>query len=136
MGDFNSQTGLLPDFLDFEPEICNNLEFLDDLETNISHKMESLGIPSSRNNLDKKVNTNGNLLIDLCQSLDLKIGNGRCGPDNGIRGLTFHGPQGSSLIDYCIVSTELLPRIKSFEIGQLDKCLIRCPLSYIYKTLS
>ena len=66
MGDFNSRTGLLPGFLDFEPEICNNPEFLGDLEINISDKMASLGIPSSINNLDKKVNTNGNLLIDLC----------------------------------------------------------------------
>ena len=33
----------------------------------------------------------------------------------------------SSLIDYCIISTELLPRI---EIGQLDTCLsdAHCPI--------
>ena len=129
IGDFNSRTSTLSDLLELENNIFNT-DFLD-VESNISEKLESFGIPANRTNMDKITNTNGNSLIDLCQCLDLKIVNGRCGSDKGIGKLTFHGPNGSSLIDYCIVSTELLPCIKNFNVDPLDKCLSdgHCPIS-------
>ena len=129
MGDFNSRTGSLSDLLDLEQNIFE-ADYLD-VESNISQKLESFGIPPNRSNLDQNTNQNGNSLIDLCQCLDLKIVNGRCGSDKGIGNFTFCGPRGSSLIDYCIVSTELLPCIKNFDVGQLDKCLsdAHCPIS-------
>ena len=81
--------------------------------------------------MDNNTNSNGNSLIEFCQSLDLKIVNGRCGSDKRVGNLTCHKPNGSSTIDYCIVSTELLPQIREFSVGKVDKCLsdVHCPIS-------
>ena len=76
---------------DFQPvhdEV--DLEFIEkSLLQKVSEKLESFGIPANRTNMDKITNTNGNSLIDLCQCLDLKIVNGRCGSDKGIGKLSM-----------------------------------------------
>ena len=129
LGDFNARTGILSDILEIESNIFHS-DFLE-VETNISQKLEMYGINSVRSNLDLITNNNGISLIDLCQSLDMKIVNGRCGSDKGIGNFTFCGPNGSSVIDYCVVSTDILPCINKFDIGRLDKCLsdFHCPVS-------
>ena len=73
--------------------------------------------------LDKKVDTYGRNLINLCMDSNLKIVNGRFGSDRGVGNLTCHKPRGKSTIDYCLVSVELLNYISNFYVDIFDRCM-------------
>ena len=83
------------------------------------------------------MNHNGEILIEMCQALNLKIVNGRFGTDKGVGKLTFNSNQGNSTIDYFIVSTGFIQYIHDFEVDILDKYLsdFHSPIVLSLKTL-
>jgi hypothetical protein len=58
---------------------------------------------SIRNNQDKILNDRGSNLLDLCISTRLRILNGRK-PGDSIGYYTCHKYNGSSVVDYCLVT--------------------------------
>ena len=81
-----------------------------------------------RKSQDNIVNSNGQLLLDILKQSGLRIANGRVCEDKQIGAYTFVGSRGSSLVDYCIVNTELLSDFSSFYVHDpnmlSDHCLI------------
>ena len=70
--------------------------------------------------LHGELNEHGKMLLELCCSFGIHILNGRTSGDlNGE--LTCYTANGSSLVDYTIVSTALFNRILKFEIGNEDQ---------------
>lgn len=59
-------------------------------------------------------------MIDVCRAADIKIVNGRFGNDYKSGNFTCHKPNGSSVIDYVIVSPILFEYVKSFSVDQMD----------------
>ena len=75
-------------------------------------------------------NPNGYLLIDLCKQTGLRIANGRVGRDAGVGECTFVGSRGSSMVDYVIVSQNLLPKFMSFSVDEPNIISDHCVLSF------
>ncbi|CAC5407380.1 unnamed protein product [Mytilus coruscus] len=121
-GDFNAHTNTSPDYVLFDeskqPYVADN------------YYVEDRIMP--RNNLDpKRINNSGRCLLDLCKETSLTILNGRTIGD-------LHGKQscitynGCSLVDYTLVSFDLLSLVGYFEIHDLTSLsnhyLISCTL--------
>ena len=72
-------------------------------------------------NTETKQATNeyGKNILDLCISSQLRILNGRTVGDSRGRA-TFHGFNGSSIVDYCICSSELLKDVLFFKVNEFD----------------
>ena len=90
-GDFNGRTGTANDFIAND---CGSFTPLhNEYRVDLSIK------PRVREDECHKTCTRGQRLLDLCISSQLRILNGRMLGDP--RGkFTYHGPQGSSVIDY------------------------------------
>jgi len=118
VGDLNARTGKLSDFVEDD-----NTGLVDiDLLTNYYCSDSYL----NRENEDIHVNANGRLLIDFLKQSGLKISNGRVCGNKGC--VTYVGVNGSSLVDYCLVSEHLLKTFKTFRnLGPnivSDHCLL------------
>ena len=106
-GDLNARTGKkitsetifvdIPEFREFN-DILSNEAYVD------------------RVNSDAKVNKFGHQLNNFCQTYDCTIVNGRFGKDANNGHFTFINQNGCSVIDYFIVSNELISIIHDFEI--------------------
>ena len=117
-GDFNARTGEATDTL--SPDIAADL--LDDT----LQPAACMPVPPRRS-ADAKVCAFGKSLLSLCMSSDLVIVNGRVqGDEMGAH--TCHITQGSSLVDYFIVSSTLMAAVSSLTV--LDHRLEsdHCPL--------
>jgi hypothetical protein len=68
-----------------------------------------------RNNLDKIFNDRGSNLLDLCISIRLRILNGRK-PGDSIGYYTCHKYNGSSVVDYCLVTECIFQDILYFHV--------------------
>ena len=70
LGDFNSRTGNLKDYVDNDFNNSSDNNFLppdlNDTVDNLNH----LGIPLDRSSKDSKINNNGYKLVDLCKNFD------------------------------------------------------------------
>ncbi|MCG8032789.1 MAG: hypothetical protein JAZ03_11525 [Candidatus Thiodiazotropha taylori] len=66
---------------------------------------------------DKMLNSNGTALLDFCKQTNLRILNGRFGSDKNIGKFTCHTHRGESVVDYVLASTDLLPLVRDFSIG-------------------
>ena len=130
MGDFNSRTGATNDFIEFENDVSVSNTFTD--ETNFLRDLSLL----KRANADKHTNVNGNCLLELCKSFDLRILNGRLGDDKNIGNFTCHKTNGKSVVDYIIVSDCVLPFVINFKVDIFDKCLsdVHTPLCLTMRT--
>ena len=132
IGDFNARTSNKDDSLQVENEIlnqCNLIDIVDEIFPD--NLLEDISeVDKIRVNEDAIMNKNGEMLIDMCNSLNFKIVNGRLGLDKGIGAYTFHSPSGSSTIDYSIVSTDFFPYLSNFEVDILDQNLsdFHCPI--------
>ena len=117
-GDFNARTGNLHDTI--PPD-----------------KYEEFNIPTgnyrpNRNSQDKKTNTRGNEILDLCKSFDINIINGRKTGDPFGKYTCFNW-NGSSVVDYLLTSDSIFNQISSFKVGEFTPWLSdHCP---IYSTL-
>ena len=80
-----------------------------------------------RNHRDMTSNQYGQDLINLCQTSDLVILNGRIAGDS-VGEFTCHSPNGSSTVDYGIVSYPCFSLVTSLQVKQLtpysDHCAI------------
>lgn len=127
IGDFNSRTGSITDFEDVYFMDCEIIEpdpytpYFDNHD--IKH----------RKNMDTKVNNNGRKLLQLCKMSDIKIVNGRMGRDKHIGQYTCHKINGSSTIDYAVISSELFLNVTDFYIDSLDTCMsdVHCPVCIV-----
>ena len=138
IGDFNSRTGNLDDFIILEEqisEICN-LDSIDKDIFNSKQYFEEHGLNTKRCNKDTCTNNNGFKLIELCRCLDLKFVNGRIGNDKNIGDFTCSSAQGSSSVDYCIASSEFFPYFQNFIVDIADKNLsdVHSPISLTFRT--
>ena len=82
-GDFNSRTGVLPDYLEFDESICeiNHLNVLRNENSEMFGKLNEYNISTVRNTADNNVNTYWRHLIELCKNNNSFIINGRIGYD-------------------------------------------------------
>jgi exonuclease III len=119
VGDLNARSGCLKDYVDIDCDI----DVHDDGEMYVID--ESVG---SRYNQDHVVNDRGNKLVELCIQGRLRILNGRTlGDSQG--NFTCHRPQGSSTVDYIIISEEILHRAQSFRVHDKLDLSDHCKLS-------
>jgi hypothetical protein len=118
MGDLNGRTGNELDYIaqDSDKMLPLDLPYITDKQ-----------IPC-RNSLDTVVNNRGKSIIDMCISTRLRIVNGRRLGDT-LGYYTCHKWNGSSVVDYAIVSEDLLKaipcfRVKKFMADLSDHCCI------------
>ena len=80
--------------------------------------LEELGFPTERHNSDlSQTNNYGKRLLELCETCDLYIGNGRLGRDRLIGCKTC---KGVTVVDYVILSPSLFTFISEFEVLPFD----------------
>ena len=106
-GDMNARSGTEPDFVqnDIHDEHCPIFDYY-----------EYDNVQDIRSSHDNKIDTRGKQLLELCISANMRILNGRTFGDLYGK-FTCHKPVGSSVVDYVIVSENLLPKILSFEVS-------------------
>ena len=118
IGDLNSHTGTLDDTLPIEQSIISNggLEDFAQELFDITPTYDTAIMSEERYNKDTTLNNNGQLLIDFCKVSNMKIVNGRLGSDKGVGDFTYRHATGNSTIDYCVVTPNLVPHIKNFNV--------------------
>jgi hypothetical protein len=122
MGDFNARTSS-------EPDNCTNDNLNLHLDIPVS-VISSKHLP--RINSDKsKVDTHGSNLLSLCKSSDLRILNGRTLGDSLGHPTCYSHNGAPSVIDYTIVSENLLPIINYFHVHDPNHNSIHCILSIV-----
>ena len=120
IGDLNSRTSTLQDFISFEDS--NFDPFDDDDYANFCIDNNFLlqnNIEINRNNQDKKTNDFGNRLINLCCVSGLLICNGRLEGDKDGK-FTYIDKKGKSTNDYCLISKGLLYLNNNFFVNELN----------------
>ena len=124
-GDFNARTGTQRDYVYHDSSVAEHyIPLPPDYQTD-KEKM--------RASQDVVINNYGRELLDLCISSRLRIVNGRHDQDS-LGGFTCFTPRGNSVVDYSIVSPELMPSIARFNIDALSPLSDHCPLSLDLKT--
>lgn len=108
-GDFNSRCSDIPDEIAEESKGWNPFEW-------------NSGEVGNRKSRDKGSNKNGEGLINLCKSTEMRIVNGRTHSDEEGQ-FTFMNANGSSVVDYCLVSLNHWDKIADMEIGnRMESC--------------
>jgi hypothetical protein len=124
VGDFNSRTGVEPDYLDENDNVCDFVPVPDDYRPDVNN------IPRvSRDGAG--LNANGRQLLALCKACGLRIVNGRSGRDKGVGDFTFVNRQGRSVIDYVIVNEDKLDTIHDFTVHSPNVYSDHCQLSFV-----
>ena len=100
MGDFNARTGELLNYMEND----DNCNFM---------KMRNTPTPK-QNNCDKVINRQGKKLIELCQTFDLQILNGRHSRDIWGKFTHYNKNKGASTVDMAVVSDNFIKEIKHF----------------------
>ena len=108
MGDLNARTGNEKDFIDIVQHVPELDEYND---------VWYAGIPD-RTSCDNVVNRSGIKLLEFCKMFGICIVNGRSGNDKGVGNFTFVNSNGSSVIDYMLISNDCLDRLANFSIGE------------------
>lgn len=108
MGDFNARTSNSPDALNGDSDIVIPL-YNDDT------------IPN-RKSLDKTLDTRGKHLLELCIQSQLRILNGRCLGDT-LGNFTCHNYNGSSVVDYSVISEDLYKDVVYFKVEKFKGTL-------------
>ena len=125
MGDFNARTKAVSDLV--VGEECERFSPLRDVKVD-----EDI---AARNSADVggRVCSYGNQLIEMCMSANIKIVNGRVVGDRDGK-YTCHTYNGSSVIDYIMVSKEVLRKVRYLKVNDLignltDHCLVSAGIS-------
>ena len=127
LGDFNARTGLKPDYLDREAN--SDIPVLSDICAT------DYVATYPRGNLDSEmVNQYGDHLLSLCQSIPLRICNGRKLRD--VQGsFTCFKFNGQSAVDYCLTSPTFWSKISTFQVHNFfPDILDHCPISLSINT--
>ena len=118
-GDFNAYTNTKNDF------VSNDVDFHSSISFDVNYKADN-ELP--RNNLDPKhTNNSGKLLLSMCKEAGLRIVNGRTIGDI-FGNFTCIKYNGCSLVDYTIVSQQLLSQIGYFEVLDFSTLSDHCPI--------
>ena len=135
MGDFNSRTRTMNDFISMDIELLNDIkldnaicDILEDEQT-----LDCLGIPTKRLSLDvNNANNYGMRLIEFCKSNAMYIFNGRVGTDRYAGNFTTTK---NSIIDYVIGSPFILSITDGFKIAPFDPMFsdIHCAIEFSLK---
>jgi hypothetical protein len=134
VGDFNSRTGTLSDFvLDTDNDIFTD-RFYDNDFILSKCNLENCGIDTNRYNQDTCINNNGRKLIDFCKINDVHIVNGRFGSDHNIGKYTC---KGVSVVDYFITSPKMFMSVSDFKVDVFDSLLsdIHSPICLTLSTV-
>ncbi len=128
LGDLNARTSTLNEVL----TPCNFRDINVELEPPTSWDFSKL---PRRNNQDKTLNANGKPFIELLQTTEMIILNGRTVGD------IFGSPtcvqrNGISTVDYICVSPRLLQRVRYFKVGNLTPYSDHRPISSAINTNS
>ena len=118
-GDVNARTSQLNDFIPSDP-FLNDYFDIDSESQSFLDKytiLENLSIPLNRSSSDRKTNSHGIKLIELCRNNNLFILNGRIGKDQTLRSFTFRD---RSIIDYVCATADCFQYISEFEIIETD----------------
>jgi exonuclease III len=118
-GDLNARTGNLPDYATHDSDLHLPLPPDYTVDSAMRRKSE-----------DKVVNNFGKELLDLCIASQLRIANGRILPDKNSGCFTCFTPRGSSLVDYVILSQNLLSKIDRLQVGEISAASDHCPLYF------
>ena len=89
-----------------------------DLNYNVISLLQELNIDIERRSKDCNRNNFGNILIEFCRNNNMIICNGRVGKDKGVGEFTC---KNSSVVDYCIVSPNLLKIMNSISLLEPSK---------------
>ena len=124
LGDFNARTALKPDYI--ESDDNSDIPVMDEL-----FAADSIAA-YPRGNLDSGTNSYGDKLIDLCQSVPLRICNGRKLGDV-VGSYTCYLNNGHSVVDYCLVSPRIYHLVSTFVVNEFlpdlsDHCSITVTL--------
>ena len=111
IGDLNSRCGHKSDVID---ETSNFDRFIPVIDSHIDQN--STFILPERVSQDSVCNSSGQKLLDICNSTDIRIVNGRMGEDAGSGNMTFMNANGESVIDYVLMSSELFKLIDNFIV--------------------
>jgi hypothetical protein len=125
LGDFNARTGNLDDFMDCDNFVAHEcgLDVYSDVYFDKRDVLASDNFHVTRHNCDRTINNNGRKLVELCQILNLKILNGRCGADKEKGEYTCRTANGQSTVDYALISSDSIPNISDFHVDNFDPCL-------------
>ena len=109
-GDYNARTAAKPDYIINEDN--------SDIPVMGSHFIPDTVAASPRGNMDKGTNSYGDRLLELCQSVPLRICNGRKFGDT-VGCYTCYKHNGQSVVDYCLVSPTIYNKVSSFVVNEL-----------------
>ena len=129
LGDYNSRTAEKPDYIAADDNT--------DIPVMSSHFVPDTIATYPRGNLDLGTNTYGDRLLDLCQSVPLRICNGRTLGDILGTYTCYSYGEGKSAVDYCLVSPSIFHMISYFVVNDFiphasDHCSITVTLSTKY----
>ena len=115
-GDFNAWCGNLNKFVNHDNKTINNLsnEIYDNITSVTS--LDALGIQTHRMSKHVKTNNYGHRLIQLCKNNNIFMANGRLDKDT----CANFTCKGNSIVDYCIMSPNILSSVIKFEVGIFD----------------
>jgi exonuclease III len=125
LGDFNSRTGVIKDFLNSQPIT----DVSDPLDMNTISILEQAR-RSTRNSSDLSVNNFGKNLIQLCINTDIRILNGRSIGDL-LGCYTSHQYNGKSVVDYILVSENLIPYANNLVVSSPNHLSDHCYVNAI-----
>ena len=118
IGDFNARTGNVDDFLLPDESLLKNNVLAEQVNDFILAEDNFDILPKHRISEDDKTNNYGHKLIELCRNLDLRMLNGRFGPDS-----SRPTCKNVSVVDYALVSTNLFSNVVSCNISDFDPIL-------------
>ena len=108
IGDFNSRTCILPDYIDIDEDDIDP-----DLIPNDVCILDNLNIQRARKSCDTQINNFGYHLLNLCKHTNIFIANGRIGMDRNVGRFTC---KNTSVIDYCLCNANFMSLISNFEV--------------------
>jgi endonuclease/exonuclease/phosphatase family metal-dependent hydrolase len=106
-GDLNARSGS-------EPYFIQNDSYGDHVPVNEDYECDI--VQEKRNSYDNKLDARGRPLLELCVTTKMRILNGRVIGDLFGK-YTCHKPTGSSVVDYIILSEELLTSVLYFKVS-------------------
>ena len=102
---------------DFNDRTSNEIDYITGYRF-LNHEANqfSNSVIINRVNKDHVLDTHGRRLIQLCQSSDILIGNGRLCNDKKIGNFTFLSRNGSSVVDYFLLKNDDFVNIDHFDV--------------------
>ena len=134
-GGMDGRTGLLDECYVPRQYDTLNFENVTDVENVIvSEDFIKNNMSVKRQNCDRTVNAYERKLIELCQSADLAILNGRTGSDKDKGKKTFCNHKGDSTIDYILCNKSMLYNIVDFNVHDVNKFSDHCFVQFSLST--